>query len=78
MTVHLDQRVDIVGVVRPGRGDQLAAGSGVGLVPAGEVAVDEVAHVLYPFSRSGLIRSCPVAVMLSITRQVIVATDPRG
>jgi hypothetical protein len=41
---RVDQRIDVAGVVGPGLGDQIAPGGGVGLVPAGEVAVDQIVH----------------------------------
>jgi hypothetical protein len=40
----VDQRIDVIGVVGPGFRDQIASGRGVGLVPAGEVAVDQIVH----------------------------------
>lgn len=49
VAVRVDQRIDVAGVVGPGRGDQLTAGSRVGLVSAGKVAVDQVVHDAHPF-----------------------------
>jgi hypothetical protein len=38
----IDQRIDVAGVVGPGFRDQITSGGGVGLVPAGKVAVDQI------------------------------------
>jgi hypothetical protein len=44
VSLGVDQRIDVAGVVGPGFPDQIASGGGVSLVPAGKVALDQIVH----------------------------------
>src|SRR5215469_12635193 len=71
--VRFGERVDVAGVRCPHLVDQLAAKLRVGLVPAGDVALDDVVHrgASLRCLSFGRHRYCVAATPLSITREVM-------
>ena len=72
VAVSAEERIDVAGFDIPGFGDQIASSRAVGLVPDGDVALDDVVCLAHVYLRVACLRLEPPSVRCTHTRQAAV------